>query len=282
MISDKRFPKSLPPYATPGARTPTKESRLMTILERFERGVVGVRGSAVADREGLPIANGFREPFDLVAVAAMSTLTAQSSKTVFGHLQFKAPKDVIIEGDDAKVVVYDLGGGQASLIALVRPSTNIGLLKMEMAAAAQRVEEELGMAAPAGVRVEEAFLLAEGGLLIAYASRTKAQTMDHDVVAGMFSAVQSFVKDTFRAQGGGPLEEMELAHLRIRLIRGEQTTVAIISTGRISDEYSKATRGMLRAFEQRNEEALKSWDGRSDSLDGVDILLDEVLHTSGR
>ncbi|HYS72192.1 MAG TPA: roadblock/LC7 domain-containing protein [Thermoplasmata archaeon] len=257
----------------------SKEARLIAILETFERGVEGVRGSAIADHEGLPIANGFREPFDLVAVAAMSTLAAQSSRTVFDHLGFKAPRAVFIEGEDAKVVVYKLGVGQASLIALVRPDTNTGLLKLEMAVAAQRLEEELGLAIPTGTRVEEVFVLAEGGLLISHASRNPNRSMDRDVVAGMFSAVQSFVKDTFREQGGGALEEMELAHLRVRLLRGRFATVAIIATGRMSDAYVAVARDALREFERRNEAALRPWDGELQSLEGVDVLLDEILQT---
>lgn len=258
----------------------TKEARLVTILETFERGVMGVRGSAIADREGLPIANGFREAFDVVAVAAMSTLTAQSSKTVFDHLNFKAPRDVIIEGEDAKVVVYKLGEGQASFIALVRPDTNIGLLKLEMAATARRLEEELGFVIPRGTQVEEIFLLTPGGLMVAHASRDAKHVMDRDIVAGMFTAVQDFVKDTFREKGGGALEEMELAHLRVRVLRAQWTSLAIISTGRLSDRYLSAARVALQAFEGENRATLPSWDGDPDLLQGVDVMLDEVLHES--
>ena len=261
------------------AHSLTKEGRLIAILETFERGVEGVRGSAVADREGLPIANGFREPFDLIAVAAMSTLTAQSSKTVFGHLGFKPPRDVVIEGEDAKVVVYKLGDGQASLIALVRPETNTGLLKLEMAAAAQRLEEELGFAIPADEHIEEVFLLAEGGLLISHASRNPTHSIDRDIVAGMFSAVQSFVKDTFTEQGGGTLEELELAHLHVRLVRGRYTMLAVIATGRMGTACVAAAQRALSAFETENRDRLGSWDGEAHSLEGVDVMLDEVLHT---
>lgn len=258
----------------------TKEARLVTILETFERGVIGVRGSAISDQEGLPIANGFREPFDVVAVAAMSTLTAQSSKTVFDHLNFKAPRDVIIEGEDAKVVVYKLGDGQASFIALVRPDTNIGLLKLEMAATARRLEEELGMGSARVNQVEEIFLLTAGGIMVSHASRDAKHVMDRDIVAGMFTAVQDFVKDTFKEKGGGSLEEMELAHLRVRVIRARWTNLAIISTGRLSDAYVRGARTALEAFEGENRATLPSWDGDQDLLQGVDAMLDEVLHQS--
>ena len=258
----------------------TKEGRLIDILETFEHGVAGVRGSAIADREGLPIANGFREPFDLVAVAAMATLTAQSSETVFQHLRFAPPRDIIIEGEDAKVVVYKLGGGRASFIALVRPDTNIGLLKMEMAAAATRIEAELGLAAPSGTTMEEVFLMSEGGLLIAHGSRSANRAMDRDIVAGMFTAVQSFVKDAFREKGGGTLQEMELAHLRVRIFRGQWCMVAVVASGRIGEGYVVGVQAALEVFEDRNAGSLPKWDGDLESLQDVDVLLDEALHHS--
>jgi len=257
----------------------TKEARLVEILETFERGVAGVRGSAIADREGLPIANGFREPFDVVAVAAMATLTSRSSKTVFDHLHFRAPRAVVIEGEDAKVVVYKLGGGQATFIAVVRPDTNTGLLKLEMAAAARKLEEELGFASPTGTRIEEAFLMSEGGLLIAHGSPSASRTMDRDIVAGMFSAVQSFVKDTFRETGGGALEEMELAHLRVRIVRGTWATLVVVATGPLNAAYVTAIRNGLARFEKRNDTRLPDWDGDAERLVDVEPFLDDVIRT---
>jgi predicted regulator of Ras-like GTPase activity (Roadblock/LC7/MglB family) len=264
-----------------GMQTPPAsllERRLIAVLETFEGGVPGVLGSAVADREGLPIASGIRDPGDLAAVTAMGTLALHASRRVFDRLRLGPPASVIIEGEAGKVVVSGLGEGRANFIAVVQPDANVGLLKLEMAVARRKLEEELGFAPVTGARIEEVFLLTQSGLLIAHASLAADSAFDQDVVAGMFTAVQAFVKDVFRANGGGALEEMELAHCRVRLLRAASCTVAIIASGRVSDAYLSAARAALRLFEERNKEALGTWDGDPDTLEGVAELLDELQH----
>ena len=251
--------------------------RLVEVLEEFEEGIPEVRGSAIADREGLPIANGFREPLDLMSITAMSTLAVASSRKVFDRLGLRTPRSMIIEGEEGKVVVQDLGGGEASFIALVRPETNMGLLKLEMAVAARKIEEELGLAEHSGARVEEVFLVSNAGLLIGHQSRSGEGAQDYDIVAGMLSAVQSFVKDVFRAQGE-TLEEMELAHMRVRLIRGSWCLLAVVASGTIDDQFISVACDLLRAFEERNDIALDSWDGDLASLHDVDALLEELIN----
>lgn len=254
----------------------TLEARLVEILETFERGVPGARGSAIADRDGLPIANGFREPYDLMAVTAMSTLTVQSSRTVFERLGLQVPVSILIEGQLGKVLVCQLGGGRASFIALVAPDANLGLLRMEMAVAARKLEEALGWAGPTGGRVEEVFLLTHSGILIGHACRAQDPVGDQDIVAGMLSAIQSFIRDVFRAKGE-TLEEMELAHLRVRLVRGEWCTLAVIASGRIRADYVTSARQGLLSWEDQNDAALDSWEGDADTLANVRGLLDGLL-----
>ncbi len=252
------------------------ESRLLAILQSFEREVEGVRGSAVADQEGLPIANGFKEPLDLTAVAAMSTHAIESSRKVFSHIGLKGLKTIALDGEDAKVVVYDLGAGRASFIAVVRPETPVGLLKLHMALAAKRLEEELGITARSGAQVEELFLITKAGLLIAHRSRSAVLTKDRDIMAGMLTAVQAFVKDAF-GDKGETLEEMKMAQLRVRLVRGRWSAWAVVATGEVGETYIDEARKAIAAFEQRNREALDPWNGELGSLRDVDDLVEYVF-----
>lgn len=254
----------------------TLESRLIEIIDAFEREVHGVRGAAVADGEGLPLANGFREPFDLAAVTAMSTHAVESSKKVFEHIGLRGMRNVIVEGDDAKVVIFDLGGGQGSFIAVARPTTNVGLLKLHMALAAKRFEEELGFAPKTGARIEEAFLLTKSGLLLSHTARSSVLSKDRDIFAGMFTLVQDFVRDSF-GERGGILEEMEMAHVRVRLVRGRTCALAIIATGSMSTSFLAGAKKVLDAFEERNHAALNPWNGEVTSLSGTGEALEDLL-----
>jgi len=255
----------------------TAESRIVAILEAFERQLEGVKGSAVADADGLPIANGFRESLDLLSVVSMSSLGLQSAKKVFETIGLKGPKVVILEGEDAKIVIHDLGKGQASFIAVVRAETKLGFLRLEMEAAAKRLEEELGFTQPSDVRIEEVFLLTNAGLLITHASRTLIHPGDRDVLVAMMTVVQQFVRDAFQGKAG-VMEEIDMANLRVRLIRGEICTIAILSTGPLREGYVTGALGALQEFEAKNREALSPWDGQLPTLNGTDNLVEELLH----
>ena len=255
----------------------TAESRIVAILEAFERQLDGVKGSAVADADGLPIANGFREALDLLSVVSMSSLGLQSAKKVFETIGLKGPKVVILEGEDAKIVIHELGKGQASFIAVVRPETKLGFLRLEMEGAAKRLEEELGFTKPSDVRIEEVFLLTNAGLLITHASRTLIHPGDRDVLAAMMTVVQAFVRDAFQGKAGA-MHEMDMANMQVRLIRGEQCTIAILSTGHLRAGYVSGALGALQEFEGKNREALNPWQGQTSSLNGTDNLVEELLH----
>lgn len=258
-------------------KTSTLESALVEILEEFERQVDGVRGSAVADREGLPIVNGFREPFDLGAVTAMSTLAADSSQKVFDEIGLGAMRTAFLEGDDAKVVIFSLGSGRASLIAVVRSDVNVGLLRLQMALAARRIEEELGFVPRSGPRIEELFLLTKAGLAIGHRSRAPGSSKDGDILAGMLTAVQSFVKDAF-GDAGGTLEEMEMARWRVRIIRGRWCAWAVIASGPIGAAFVGRAKESLASFEARNGATLATWNGDLGLLEAANDLLDDLFH----
>jgi predicted regulator of Ras-like GTPase activity (Roadblock/LC7/MglB family) len=259
----------------------TTEARITGILEAFERQVDGVRGSAVADRDGLPIANGFKEPFDLLSVASMGALGMQSARKVSQFIGVKAPRMIVIECEDAKVLIRDIGGGQANFIVVVGPDANLGFTKLQIDAATKRLEDELGFGPPVmGSRVDEVFLLTKGGILIAHLSRRMIHPADRDILAAMFTVVQEFVRDSFRDKGGS-LEVLQLANLSVRLVRGTHTTLAIVSSGALGDQFIAHAAGTLKAFENWNEGLLDPWDGGTDSLRNLDQLIEEMLNPPG-
>jgi len=256
----------------------TTEARIVGILEAFERQVDGVRGSALADRDGLPIANGFKEPFDLLSVASMGALGMQSARKVSDFIGVRHPHSIVLECEDARIVIKDLGAGRATFIVVVRPETNLGFLRLQIDVAAKRLEEELGFAPPSTVpQIEEVFLLTKGGILIAHLSKRMIHPTDRDILAAMLTVVQDFVRDSFR-ETGGPLQELALANFRGRLVRGQLTLLAMVSRAPITDRFVSHATGALEAFEKVNERALDPWSGHMEHLKNVDQVLEEVVN----
>jgi len=93
----------------------------------------------------------------------------------------------------------------------------------------------------------------------------------------MMTVVQQFVRDAFQGKAG-VMHEVEMANLRVRLVRGEMCTIAIVSTGPLREGYVTGALGALQEFEEKNRTALHPWSGQASSLNGTDNLVEELLH----
>lgn len=117
---------------------------LVRILDELKRSASGILGAAVADRNGLPIANGFRAGVNLLTISAMSALAVQSCTSVMGNLGLRPLEMVIMEGENSLVMVRVLSGG-LSLLVMLEHDANVGLVRMEMERVARSIEEVLGL-----------------------------------------------------------------------------------------------------------------------------------------
>lgn len=256
------------------------EKALMEIIRDLERGVTGVKGVALADSKGLPVASFFKVKFDLLTVAAMSALVAQSAKGVFRNMGLKGPKLIILEGEEELLVVHSLGSGAISFVVVVQADANLGLLKMEMFQAGERIEQVLGMARPPRAVIHDIFVLANSGLLIRHYSRDLRPEIDSDIMGGMLVAIQEFVRDALRSREGN-LDELQFGKYRIHLTRGKYTIVAAVLTGEGVGEALKPVLEALEDFEDRHAAVLGKWDGSLDHFLDIDQIFETVMQQTG-
>src|SRR5437764_12259074 len=80
------------------------EAQLDDVLGQLRRKVRGVRGSVVADSNGLTIASDIHSGVGPATLAAMSTLIAQSAGSVFENIKMPGPNLIILEGPESNVV----------------------------------------------------------------------------------------------------------------------------------------------------------------------------------
>lgn len=113
-------------------------SRLQNILESFNLSAPGVRGSAIADRNGLPIAAAFRSRLDLATVSAMSMLAVRAAQDVFRNFGYREARFVIMEGEDAVIVVIAIHGGLSAL-AVSDSEANLGLVRLGLQKLGQEI-----------------------------------------------------------------------------------------------------------------------------------------------
>lgn len=125
--------------------------------------------------------------------------------------------------------------------------------------------------------VDEVFLIHQSGLLIVHLSKSLKSEKDRDVVAGMLTAVQSFILDAFANGPSRELRQMDFGKRKILLQKGFHSYLAVIVRGRRPAGFTSRMRRALGTVERAYWQSIATWDGRSEALEGADDLLRREL-----
>ncbi len=125
--------------------------------------------------------------------------------------------------------------------------------------------------------VDEVFLIHQSGLLIVHLSKSLKSEKDRDVVAGMLTAVQSFIVEAFANGPSRELRQMDFGKRKILLHKGFHTYLAVILHGRRPVGFPSRMGRALGKVERVYWRVIASWDGRSEALEGADDLLRREL-----
>jgi hypothetical protein len=129
--------------------------------------------------------------------------------------------------------------------------------------------------------VEEVFLVHKSGILVAHRMRKPSTEYDEEIVSGMFTAVQEFIKDTFssgkESDEAFALQELTLGENRILLEQGEHLYMAIIFAGRGTKPLRSKTTKLLKDIETKYREPLENWIGDMDKFRGIEKMLKALI-----
>lgn len=129
----------------------------------------------------------------------------------------------------------------------------------------------------AGGNLEDVLLLHRSGLLLKHYTRRLRPNMDSDVLSGMLVAVQEFVKDSFRGEGG-VLDEIRFGEMRIKVVEGKWTIIAALVRGEATESHRTQIRAALRDLEEKYEDLLIDWDGTMDHIPEVDRIIQRLVN----
>ncbi|MCK4265897.1 MAG: AAA family ATPase, partial [Thermoplasmata archaeon] len=106
------------------------------------------------------------------------------------------------------------------------------------------------------------FAVNHSGLLVAESSAV-SETLDSDIFAGMLSAVQDFVKDSFETSEGqsAGLGRLEYGDLKILTEHGQQVFLTAVFSGAEHTDMGAELKHTLRAIEEEHGPALERWSG---------------------
>jgi hypothetical protein len=150
-------------------------------------------------------------------------------------------------------------------------------------------EEEGGAAAVAKEKeeaaetsIEDVFVIYGDGRLISHRTRRLTPDMDSDIVGGMLTAIQQFVKDSFSKEEDGALASMEYGSNKILLVHGENIILAMVIQGVEDPNLRKRMKKVAADIELKFAKELESWTGRTDKLKGINKLLKPLIVLPGK
>ena len=130
-------------------------------------------------------------------------------------------------------------------------------------------------------RVEQVFLIhAETGLLLAHVTAADLNVPDADLISGMLTAIQDFVRDSFRPGEGGTLSAFTVGEHTVHVEAGPRALIAGVIRGQCPGRRSATSRAHARADPSRVRGASSSdFEGDAAPFATATPLLEENLET---
>lgn len=129
-------------------------------------------------------------------------------------------------------------------------------------------------------RVEQAFLIhAETGLLLEHATAPGLSVPDADLISGMLTAIQDFVRDSFRPDEGATLRTFTVGEHTVQVEAGPLAVLALVIRGEAPDSVLRRQQDVLETIHIQFGSQLEEFSGDATAFQAAHPLLEECLET---
>ncbi len=129
-------------------------------------------------------------------------------------------------------------------------------------------------------RVEQVFLIhAETGLLLAHVTEPDLKVPDADLISGMLTAIQDFVRDSFRPGEGGTLTGFTVGEHTVHVEAGPRALIAGVIRGQCPDAVPQRLAQTLEQIHLEYARPLVDFEGETAPFASTTPLLEENLET---
>ncbi len=129
-------------------------------------------------------------------------------------------------------------------------------------------------------RVEQVFLVhAETGLLLAHASAPDLSVPDADLISSMLTAIQDFVRDSFRPGEGAMLRTFSVGDHIVQVEAGPEAVLAEVIRGQAPDAVLRHQQDTLETVHLQFAGQLADFSGDSSQFESARPLLEDCLET---
>ncbi|MEW5759712.1 MAG: hypothetical protein AB1779_02980 [Candidatus Thermoplasmatota archaeon] len=126
--------------------------------------------------------------------------------------------------------------------------------------------------------IEQIFLLYKSGSLI-YHKGKSGKEVDKDILGGMLTAVQNFVKDSFlrMTEKRDELKRLQYGKLEIHTEQGMYVILAVVIEGKGTEKLHEIMASAIQRIESRYKTLLEHWDGDRSGFQDIDDYLEELM-----
>lgn len=125
-------------------------------------------------------------------------------------------------------------------------------------------------------QVEHVFLIhSHTGLLISHVAAEDAASEDPQLVSSMLTAIQDFVRDSFKGAGQQGVDTLRLGDLRLWCEVGPFAMLVAVIRGNPPEELRGTLRDVLARIHEERRQTLESFDGDSSGLADIEAHLAE-------
>jgi hypothetical protein len=124
--------------------------------------------------------------------------------------------------------------------------------------------------------VDEVFLMTPTGMLLKHYTRRLRPDQDTDILAGMLTAVQNFVRDSFD-EAGGRLNEIRFENYDILISHSKNVVLAAIISTKKPEKLRTELKNANEDIEAQFGERLSHWSGDKSELGDVDVTMKKFL-----
>lgn len=124
--------------------------------------------------------------------------------------------------------------------------------------------------------VDEVFVMTTGGLLLKHYTRRLKPDTDEDILAGMLTAVQNFIRESFD-ETGGKLKEIRFESYDIVISNSKNVVVAAVISTKKPEKLSHQLKHATEDIEKNIGERLSHWDGNKGNLTEIDPIVKKFL-----
>jgi parallel beta-helix repeat protein len=114
------------------------------------------------------------------------------------------------------------------------------------------------------LNIDEVFIMTNDGILLNHYINTQATRIDEDILTGMLTAVQSFIKDSMKKKSD--LKQLKMGDFNIIIEKGKLVSAVVFTNAEETETISKQLKPMIKELEIIEKKILEDWDGNVDSL----------------